>query len=62
MYPVLFQFGKLTVYSYGVLLSLAFLTAMILAVRKGKQKNIDQNTIIDLSLIIIVTAVLGARI
>lgn len=62
MYPVLFSLGKINIYSYGVLLSLAFLTAMILAVKKGKYEHIDENRIIDLSLIIILSAVIGARI
>lgn len=61
MHPIIFKFGKITIYSYGVLLAIAFSTAMIIAMKKAKKEKLDPNIIIDLSLTLILSAILGAR-
>lgn len=62
MYPVIFQVGPLTVYSYGVMLALAFLTGFFLSVRKAKTEGIAPTRIANLSFIILISGLIGARI
>ncbi len=62
MYPVLFKFGNISVYSYGLMLSLAFLAAIYTAVRRARIININSQVILDLGLVVILSGIIGARI
>ncbi len=61
MYPVLFKVGPIHIYSYGVMLALAFLVATFLARRRAISVGIDGDAIIDLSIYLIISGILGAR-
>ena len=62
MHPILFKLGPITVYTYGVMLALGFVVAVLLAARRAKEKQISPQKIIDLGLVVIISGIIGARI
>jgi len=62
MYPRLFEFGWFTIYSYGLLLALAYLLGLQLAlVRARRRSGLDPTRIMDLGIWIIISALVGAK-
>jgi phosphatidylglycerol:prolipoprotein diacylglycerol transferase len=61
MHPVLIDLGRLKIYSYGFMLSLSFLVGIILAARRAGRRGIDSEIIYDLSIILVLGAVIGSR-
>ena len=62
MHPILFSLGPLTIYSYGVMLALAFVVGIWVDTRQAKREKVPANTILDLSLVALITGIIGARI
>ena len=62
MYPVLFKIGPIQVYSYGVMLALAFLVVAFLARRRAFSLGMNGDDILDLCIWLIVSGVIGGRI
>jgi phosphatidylglycerol:prolipoprotein diacylglycerol transferase len=61
MHPILFRVGDWPVYSYGVLLALAYLAGMQLAVMRGRRNGLDGAKLMDFGIYIIISALLGAK-
>ena len=61
MRPVLFQLGALPLRSYGLLMAVAFLVGIWIARRRAARSGYDPDVVIDLSVIIIIASILGAR-
>jgi phosphatidylglycerol:prolipoprotein diacylglycerol transferase len=61
MHPILIHLGKLSIRSYGFMLALSFLLGIWLAGRRAKKAGVDPQKILDLSVIIILAAVVGSR-
>ena len=61
MHPILVHLGKLQIRSYGFMLALSFLLGIWLAGRRAKKAGVDPQKILDLSVIIIIAAVVGSR-
>jgi phosphatidylglycerol:prolipoprotein diacylglycerol transferase len=61
MYRYLLKLGPVTLYSYGAMLALAFIAGTFLAAFRAKKQSIDRNRIIDLSLVIVISSLIGAR-
>ena len=61
MYPVIFRIGPLTIYSYGVMLSLAFLTAACLMAARSKKRGLNPDIILDLSVCLLISGIIGGR-
>ncbi|MFH1681127.1 MAG: prolipoprotein diacylglyceryl transferase [Candidatus Eisenbacteria bacterium] len=61
MFPVVFRIGSLPIRSYGVLIALSFAIGIALAVRRGRSRGIDPARITDLSIVILLASVAGAR-
>ncbi len=61
MHPVLFDFGGLTIYSYGVLLAAAYLLGLQFALIRARTRGLDGQRVMDLGIWIIVSALLGAK-
>ena len=61
MHPVLLDLGILKIYSYGFMLALSFLTGILLAARRSGSRGITSETIYDLSIILVLGAVIGSR-
>lgn len=61
MHPILVEFGNWPVYSYGVLLAVAYLAALQLAVVRGRRLGLDGSRIMDLGIYLIIAALVGAK-
>ena len=61
MHPVLFEIGSFRLYSYGVLLVIAFYISIWLATKEAKVKGIDPQTMVDITLIILISGVIGGK-
>jgi phosphatidylglycerol:prolipoprotein diacylglycerol transferase len=61
MHPVLFKIGAIQVYSYGVMLALAFLAAAFLARRRASSLGMNGDDILDLCVWLIVSGLIGGR-
>jgi phosphatidylglycerol:prolipoprotein diacylglycerol transferase len=61
MYPRLFELGPITVYTYGVLLALAYLAGLKLAMVRAQARGLDANRVLDLGIYIIISALVGAK-
>jgi len=56
-----FQIGSLTIYTWGLMVGLAFTAGYFLTLRLAKKKNIAPEKIIWLTLVIFVGAIFGSR-
>lgn len=61
MFPELFSLGPVTLYTYGVLLAVAYLAGLQLAMRRAKARGMDPNRAMDLGIAIIIAALVGAK-
>src|SRR3954468_13248566 len=61
MHPILFRIGNWPVYSYGVLLALAYLAGLQLAVVRARRAGLDGAKVMDLGIYLIIAALIGAK-
>jgi phosphatidylglycerol:prolipoprotein diacylglycerol transferase len=61
MYPILFEIGGWPVYSYGLLLALAYLGGLQLAVVRARRQGVDGTKVMDLGIYLIIAALVGAK-
>jgi len=61
MYPILIKFGDLTLHTYGVLLAIGFILAVVLAVKESRRIGIDPDLVLDFSFYMLIAALLGSR-
>src|SRR6476660_3631961 len=61
MHPILFSIGSWPVYSYGVLLALAYLAGLQMAVVRARRRGVDGARIMDLGIYLIIAALVGAK-
>jgi phosphatidylglycerol:prolipoprotein diacylglycerol transferase len=61
MYPVLIRFGALEIHTYGVLVAAGFLAGLALAQHRARCEGILAESIGDLGVWLIVSAMLGAK-
>ncbi len=61
MHPILFNLGPVTIYSYGVMVSLAFATCAFLIWYNAPRVNISREKVLDLVIIILIWGIVGAR-
>jgi phosphatidylglycerol:prolipoprotein diacylglycerol transferase len=61
MFPRLFEVGPLSVYTYGVLLAAAYLLGLQLALVRARQRGLDPQRVMDLGILVIVCALIGAK-
>lgn len=59
---VFLQLGPLSIKWYGVLIGVGVLLGLWLAIREGKRRGVHEDTFMDIVLIAIPSAILGARI
>lgn len=62
MYPELFHIGSFPINTYGVLLALAFLFALLIAARLAARDGLPRERIYDLGLWMLLAALLGSKI
>jgi len=61
MYRILFTIGSFPIYSYGVMVALAFITAILLAMKEAKRSGENPERVLDISLYVILGALIGGR-
>ena len=62
MRPVLFSIGPLNVYSYGLMIALGFIAALIILTHMAKKQGLDPDLVLNMILIALVTGLIGAKI
>jgi phosphatidylglycerol:prolipoprotein diacylglycerol transferase len=62
MYPKLLDLGPVTIHTYGLLLALAFIAGIWIASRNGRKEGIHPDSVWNMGLIIIFSALVGAKI
>ena len=61
MYPVLLQWGWITIYSYGFMLALGVVLSVVLLLRSAKREGFAEDNILDISIIALIAGVIGSR-
>ncbi|HRZ15012.1 MAG TPA: prolipoprotein diacylglyceryl transferase [Candidatus Omnitrophota bacterium] len=61
MHRIIFSLGPVTVYAYGAMLAVAFIAGALLACRRAHARGIDQNRIVDLVFVVMISSLVGAR-
>ncbi|WZL74728.1 prolipoprotein diacylglyceryl transferase [Clostridiaceae bacterium 35-E11] len=61
MNPVAFKLFGLSIRWYGILISIGIILGTLLAIKRAKQRNISEDRVLDLLLIAIPAAIIGAR-
>jgi phosphatidylglycerol:prolipoprotein diacylglycerol transferase len=61
MYPIIAKFGPITIYSYGLMLAIAFLFAIYVARIEAVRKTIKIDLVYDLAFYLIIGSLIGAR-
>lgn len=61
MHPILFKVGPVNVYSFGLMLSLGFALAVVVAFFNAKRNGIDPWSIIDMALWLFLAGLVGSR-
>ncbi len=62
MYPELFRIGNFPINTYGVLLALAFLAALLIAARLADRDGLPRERIYDLGLWMLLAALVGSKV
>lgn len=62
MFPELFHIGSFPINTYGVLLALAFLVALIVAARLAERDHLPRERIYDLGLWMLLAALVGSKV
>jgi phosphatidylglycerol:prolipoprotein diacylglycerol transferase len=62
MHPILLDFGSIKLYTYGLFLALGFMAAVWFSKRNAKFYNTSDQVISDLFFVILLAAIVGARI
>ena len=61
MYPNLFSIGPFTLHTYGFFVALGFITGLMVTIRIGKSEGIDQQQVMDMGFVMILSAIIGSR-
>ena len=61
MYRILFTIGSFPIYSYGVMIALAFIAGILFAMKEAKRIGENPERILDLSLYVILGTLIGGR-
>ena len=62
MYPILFTLFGFQLKTYGLMVTLAFASGIILAYKRAQNRNLNPDEIMNMSTIIIISAIIGSRI
>ena len=61
MFPELFKIGPFTVYSYGLMLGIAFITASWLLNKEVERKKLNPNISTEITILAIIFGIVGAK-
>lgn len=62
MHPILFKLGPITVHTYGFMIAVGMISAILLSLYRGKKLGFNTDVIMDLGLYGILGGVLGAKV
>lgn len=62
MYPVLLKIGNFSLYSYGLMLFIAFILGIKLTQKRAKKFGVKEEIIINLAVYILIGVIIGARV
>ncbi|MDP3143706.1 MAG: prolipoprotein diacylglyceryl transferase [Candidatus Omnitrophota bacterium] len=62
MHPIICKIGPFTIYSYGLMLAVAFLACVFLMRREAKLNNLNADKISDMIFWVLVAGIIGGRI
>lgn len=61
MYPILFELGPITIYSYGFFIGIGILVALLLSIHRGKKLGFSSDVILDLCIYGVLGGFIGAK-
>jgi phosphatidylglycerol:prolipoprotein diacylglycerol transferase len=61
MYPELFKIGPFTVYSYGLMLGIAFIVASYILTKEFERRKLNPNLATEVTLLAIVFGIIGSK-
>ncbi len=61
MYPILYKLGPINIYTYGFMLAVAFLAAILVGGREAQRLGLPKGRFYDLCFYIILAALIGSR-
>lgn len=61
MHPILFKFGPITVYSYGLMIAIGIISALLLSTYRAKKLGFNEDVIIDLGIYGIIGGFIGSK-
>ena len=61
MHPILFKIQSIPIYTYGIFMALAMLTALVVATWRARAAGFSAAEISDLIFVLFVSGVIGAR-
>ena len=61
MFPVMFELGPLTIYTYGLLAAAGFVLGVAWSLREGRGAGLTRSAVLDLSFYFVLAAIVGAR-
>lgn len=61
MFPVLIKIGPLTIHTYGFIIAIGFLVALMFAAREAKRQNIPKEGIVDIGFYALFAGLVGSR-
>lgn len=62
MYPIIARFGPITIYSYGMMVAIAFITGIYFARLEASRKGIAPDLVYDLAFFLAIGSLIGARV
>jgi phosphatidylglycerol---prolipoprotein diacylglyceryl transferase len=62
MHPIICTIGPFNIYSYGLMLVLAFIVSVSLAMKQAKRQDLDPETIFNFAFVAFVWGIIGSRI
>ena len=61
MHPILIKLGPITIYSYGVMVAIGFALSAFFIYRNAPKFNIDKDRAVDLTIVVLISGIIGAR-
>jgi phosphatidylglycerol:prolipoprotein diacylglycerol transferase len=61
VHPVLLEFGRIKIYSWGFMLAIAVIVSIIGLTKMFKREGYDPDSVIDLVIILVLGGILGSR-
>ena len=61
MHPVLLKLGPIEIHAYGLMLAISFMLGIYWAMARAPKRGIEKNDILDLSIVVVVCAIIGSR-